>query len=60
MDMGFPREMVIQCLEVAGYNQEAAVQYLLNGIPESVLNDQVDGNEVYSQTGNQEIQLTQD
>ncbi len=59
MDMGFPRDMVLQCLEVAGYNQEVAVQFLLNGIPESALNEQIEGNE-YSQTGTQEIQLSQE
>ncbi len=42
--MGFTREMVIQCLEVAGYNKEFAVQFLLNGIPESVLNEQLTDN----------------
>jgi uncharacterized UBP type Zn finger protein len=41
MDMGFTREMVGQCLEAAYYDKEAAVNYLLNGIPESVLNEQI-------------------
>jgi hypothetical protein len=37
MDMGFSRELVVQSLEAAYYDQETAVNYLLNGIPEDVL-----------------------
>ncbi len=58
MDMGFTRDMVVQCLEVAGYNKEFAVQFLLNGIPESVLNEQLADNMDQSQTGSHEIQIT--
>lgn len=38
--MGFPRPQVEQCLMAAYYDKNVAVNYLLNGIPEHILNDQ--------------------
>lgn len=37
--MGFPRPQVEQCLRAAYYDKNTAVNYLLNGIPEYILND---------------------
>lgn len=42
--MGFSRDMVVQCLEVASYNKEFAVQFLLNGIPDNILDEQFNDN----------------
>ena len=44
MDMGFPRPQVIECLGAAFYDKNVAVNYLLNGIPEHILNDQMQQN----------------
>lgn len=40
MDMGFSKEIVIQSLEAAFYDKETAVNYLLNGIPEEIIDDE--------------------
>ena len=39
MDMGFPRPLVEQCLTAAYYDKNTAVNYLLNGIPDYILNE---------------------
>lgn len=40
VDMGFDREQVKSCLSAAYYDKNVAVNYLLNGIPDYILNDQ--------------------
>lgn len=37
--MGFQRIEIEQALTAAFYNKERAIDYLINGIPENVLND---------------------
>lgn len=39
MNMGFERLQVEQALTAAYYDKARAIDYLLNGIPENVLND---------------------
>ena len=38
MNMGFERAQIEQALVVAFYNKDRAIDYLLNGIPENVIN----------------------
>lgn len=61
VDMGFDRPQVEQCLTAAFYNKEMAVNYLLNGIPDHILEDIANppqpGQNV--QPGQQAIQMTQ-
>lgn len=41
MDMGFPRPQVEQSLTAAYYDKNTAVNYLLNGIPDYIMNDNI-------------------
>lgn len=39
MLMGFERPQIEQALRAAFFNKERAIDYLLNGIPQNLLND---------------------
>lgn len=39
LGMGFQRLEIEQALTAAYFNKERAIDYLLNGIPENILND---------------------
>ena len=45
--MGFQRAQIEQALVAAYYDKERAIDYLLNGIPENILND-LSGKMTYS------------
>lgn len=63
IEMGFPRPQVEQCLTAAFYNKEMTVNYLLNGIPQHILDDitappQPQQGQNQGQ-GQQQVQMTQ-
>jgi UV excision repair protein RAD23 len=60
VDMGFERVQVEQCLTAAFYNKEVAVNYLLNGIPQHILNEMTQPQaQTTQQPGQQTIQMSQ-